>query len=50
MGVANFNTLAGRLARKHGPRFRPNRLLRDLAKTNETFYERFAERKDKRAA
>ena len=50
MGVANFNGLASRLARKHGPRFRPNRLLRDLAKTNETFYGRFAETEDRRAA
>jgi 3-hydroxyacyl-CoA dehydrogenase/enoyl-CoA hydratase/3-hydroxybutyryl-CoA epimerase len=50
MGVANFNALARRLARKHGPRFRPNRLLRDLAKSNETFYGRFAEKVDRQAA
>jgi len=50
MGVAEFNALAGRLARKHGPRFRPNRLLRDLAKSNETFYGRFAAGADQQAA
>jgi 3-hydroxyacyl-CoA dehydrogenase/enoyl-CoA hydratase/3-hydroxybutyryl-CoA epimerase len=42
MGVAEFNALASRLARKHGPRFRPNKLLRDLARNGDTFYGRFA--------
>lgn len=50
MGVAEFNERAGRLARKYGPRFRPNRLLRDLAKSNQTFYGRFAAKDDRRAA
>jgi 3-hydroxyacyl-CoA dehydrogenase/enoyl-CoA hydratase/3-hydroxybutyryl-CoA epimerase len=50
MGVANFNALANRFARKHGARFRPNRLLRNLAKNNETFYGRFAAKEAKQAA
>jgi 3-hydroxyacyl-CoA dehydrogenase/enoyl-CoA hydratase/3-hydroxybutyryl-CoA epimerase len=50
MGIANFNALASRLARKHGPRFRPNRLLRKLAKSNETFYGRFATKGTRQAA
>jgi len=41
MGAAEFVALLVRLSRKHGPRFRPNRLLRDMAKTGETFYRRF---------
>ena len=32
MGVAEFVKLCERLAKKHGPRFKPNRLLRDMAK------------------
>jgi 3-hydroxyacyl-CoA dehydrogenase/enoyl-CoA hydratase/3-hydroxybutyryl-CoA epimerase len=50
MGVANFNALANRFARKHGARFRPNRLLRNLAKNNETFYGRFAAKEARQAA
>jgi 3-hydroxyacyl-CoA dehydrogenase / enoyl-CoA hydratase / 3-hydroxybutyryl-CoA epimerase len=50
MGVAEFITLAKRLAKKHGPRFKPNRLLRDMAKKNETFYSRFTPADDKDAA
>jgi 3-hydroxyacyl-CoA dehydrogenase/enoyl-CoA hydratase/3-hydroxybutyryl-CoA epimerase len=42
MGAAAFLDLAKRLARKHGPRFRPNKLLRDMAAGGETFYGRFA--------
>ncbi len=41
MGAANFVTLCRKLARKHGPRFRPNRLLNQMAKNGETFYGRF---------
>jgi 3-hydroxyacyl-CoA dehydrogenase/enoyl-CoA hydratase/3-hydroxybutyryl-CoA epimerase len=44
MGTAEFVALAKRLARKHGLRFRPNRLLREMAKTSETFYGRFSEK------
>jgi 3-hydroxyacyl-CoA dehydrogenase/enoyl-CoA hydratase/3-hydroxybutyryl-CoA epimerase len=41
MGTAAFVALARKLARKHGRRFRPNRLLGDMAAKGETFYGRF---------
>jgi len=41
IGAAAFVATCRRLARKHGPRFRPNRLLRDLAMAGDTFYGRF---------
>jgi 3-hydroxyacyl-CoA dehydrogenase/enoyl-CoA hydratase/3-hydroxybutyryl-CoA epimerase len=41
MGTKAFVDRLRRLARKHGPRFRPNRLLLDLARNGETFYRRF---------
>ena len=41
MGAAAFVALCKRLAAKHGPRFKPNRLLLDMAKKGETFYGRF---------
>jgi 3-hydroxyacyl-CoA dehydrogenase/enoyl-CoA hydratase/3-hydroxybutyryl-CoA epimerase len=41
MGADAFVALARKLARKHGRRFRPNRLLRDMAAKGETFYGRF---------
>jgi 3-hydroxyacyl-CoA dehydrogenase/enoyl-CoA hydratase/3-hydroxybutyryl-CoA epimerase len=41
IGVAEFVTLCNRLARKYGPRFKPNRLLREMARKGETFYSRF---------
>jgi 3-hydroxyacyl-CoA dehydrogenase/enoyl-CoA hydratase/3-hydroxybutyryl-CoA epimerase len=40
-GAAEFVRLCERLAKRHGPRFRPNRLLREMAKQGETFYGRF---------
>ena len=42
MGVKRFVRLASALAEVHGPRFRPNKLLIDLAETGDTFYGRFA--------
>jgi len=42
MGTRAFVTLCERLARHHGERFAPNALLRDLARTDERFYTRFA--------
>jgi 3-hydroxyacyl-CoA dehydrogenase/enoyl-CoA hydratase/3-hydroxybutyryl-CoA epimerase len=50
MGVAEFVALANRLTKKHGPRFKPNRLLRDMAKKGETFYGRFPPSREKEAA
>jgi len=41
MGVRAFVALCRKLALKHGPRFKPNRLLVDMAKKGETFYGRF---------
>lgn len=42
MGVATFVDLCDELTKKHGQRFLPNELLRDLAASNDTFYRRFA--------
>jgi 3-hydroxyacyl-CoA dehydrogenase / enoyl-CoA hydratase / 3-hydroxybutyryl-CoA epimerase len=50
MGVGEFVALANRLAKKHGPRFKPNKLLRDMAKKGETFYRRFPPEREKEAA
>ena len=41
MGVANFVALAKKLQRKYGKQFAVPRILTDMAKTGETFYERF---------
>ncbi|GLK54678.1 3-hydroxyacyl-CoA dehydrogenase/enoyl-CoA hydratase/3-hydroxybutyryl-CoA epimerase [Methylopila capsulata] len=42
MGPKAFVALAEGLAAKHGPRFAPNALLKDLAAKDDTFYGRFA--------
>ena len=42
MGAAEFVKRAERLAKKHGARFKPNRLLKEMARNGETFYGRFA--------
>jgi 3-hydroxyacyl-CoA dehydrogenase/enoyl-CoA hydratase/3-hydroxybutyryl-CoA epimerase len=41
MGVARFVALCDRLAARHGPRFEPNALLRQMAERGETFYGKF---------
>ncbi|MGH6922261.1 MAG: 3-hydroxyacyl-CoA dehydrogenase NAD-binding domain-containing protein [Propylenella sp.] len=41
MGAAEFVALAERLAKKHGPRFKPPALVKEMAKNSETFYGRF---------
>jgi 3-hydroxyacyl-CoA dehydrogenase / enoyl-CoA hydratase / 3-hydroxybutyryl-CoA epimerase len=41
MGVKNFVALCDRLAAKHGARFAPPALLREMAEKGETFYGRF---------
>lgn len=38
MGAATFVKLCESLAKKHGERFKPNRLLKRMAKTGESFY------------
>ncbi len=45
MGTKAFVALCNKLAKKHGDRFQPNRLLKQMAKTNESFYGRFAPKK-----
>lgn len=42
MGADKFVALARRLAKAHGARFKPNRLLTQMAKNNESFYGRFS--------
>ncbi|WP_294642415.1 FAD-dependent oxidoreductase [uncultured Aureimonas sp.] len=42
MGVASFVALCERLAERHGERFRPTPLLKDMAARGESFYSRFA--------
>ncbi len=49
MGAKAFVDLCGRLAKLYGNRFRPPKLLRDMAKQGETFYRRFPPEK-RRAA
>jgi 3-hydroxyacyl-CoA dehydrogenase/enoyl-CoA hydratase/3-hydroxybutyryl-CoA epimerase len=44
MGVANFVALCEQLRQKFGDRFAPPKILIDMAKADETFYGRFAER------
>jgi 3-hydroxyacyl-CoA dehydrogenase/enoyl-CoA hydratase/3-hydroxybutyryl-CoA epimerase len=41
MGAPAFVALCDRLAKRHGARFRPNGLLREMARQGETFYGRF---------
>ena len=42
MGAKKFVALAQKFEKKYGPRFKPPKLLLDLAEKNETFYGRFA--------
>ena len=42
MGTRKFVELCERLAKKHGPRFKPGKLLIEMARTNDQFYHRFA--------
>ncbi|WP_434053071.1 MAG: 3-hydroxyacyl-CoA dehydrogenase NAD-binding domain-containing protein [Roseibium sp.] len=41
MGTPAFVDICKKFTRKWGPRFKPNKLLRDMAKANETFYGKF---------
>jgi 3-hydroxyacyl-CoA dehydrogenase/enoyl-CoA hydratase/3-hydroxybutyryl-CoA epimerase len=45
MGAAAFVAQCEALAQKHGKRFMPNQLLRDMAAKGESFYKRFAPQK-----
>jgi 3-hydroxyacyl-CoA dehydrogenase/enoyl-CoA hydratase/3-hydroxybutyryl-CoA epimerase len=42
IGAKAFVARCDALAKKHGERFAPNKLLRDMAAKGQTFYERFA--------
>jgi len=50
MGTAEFVELCKKFTRKWGPRFKPNKLLRDMAKNGDTFYGRFPPKQEKPAA
>jgi len=49
MGTKAFVELCNGLAKRHGERFKPPKLLRDMAKSGETFYGRFPPDKRKAA-
>jgi len=49
MGAKAFVELCSGLAKKYGDRFKPSKLLRDMAKTDDTFYHRFPSEKRKAA-
>jgi 3-hydroxyacyl-CoA dehydrogenase/enoyl-CoA hydratase/3-hydroxybutyryl-CoA epimerase len=49
MGAKAFVDLCNGLAKKYGGRFKPSKLLRDMAKTGDTFYHRFPPEKRKAA-
>jgi 3-hydroxyacyl-CoA dehydrogenase/enoyl-CoA hydratase/3-hydroxybutyryl-CoA epimerase len=49
MGTKAFVDLCKKLEKKYGPRFKPSKLLIDMAKKGETFYGRFAPDKHKAA-
>jgi 3-hydroxyacyl-CoA dehydrogenase / enoyl-CoA hydratase / 3-hydroxybutyryl-CoA epimerase len=50
MGTKAFVELCKGLAKRYGARFRPGKLLRELASTGETFYGRFPPERRKAAA
>jgi 3-hydroxyacyl-CoA dehydrogenase/enoyl-CoA hydratase/3-hydroxybutyryl-CoA epimerase len=49
MGLPAFVAECDALAGKYGDRFKPNALLRDMAKKGETFYGRFGAQQKKAA-
>ncbi len=50
VGSKKFVALCRDLEKKHGPRFKPCKLLIDMAESNDSFYRRFAPPKKKEAA
>jgi 3-hydroxyacyl-CoA dehydrogenase / enoyl-CoA hydratase / 3-hydroxybutyryl-CoA epimerase len=50
MGTKKFVALCERLAQKYGERFAPNKLLVEMAAKGESFYSRFAPKRQKQAA
>jgi 3-hydroxyacyl-CoA dehydrogenase/enoyl-CoA hydratase/3-hydroxybutyryl-CoA epimerase len=49
MGAKAFVELCNRLTKKYGDRFKPGKLLRDMAKNGDTFYHRFPPERRKAA-
>ena len=49
MGAKAFVDMCNDLAKKYGTRFKPGKLLREMAKTGDTFYHRFPSEKRKAA-
>ena len=50
MGTKRFVDLCKRFQKKFGPRFKPSKLLAEMAARDERFYERFAPEKQRAAA
>jgi len=50
MGTKKFVALCEQLAQKYGERFKPNKLLVEMAAKGESFYARFAPKRQKAAA
>lgn len=50
MGTESFVALCEYFAKKYGKRFKPNKLLKEMAEKGETFYGRFATHGTKQAA
>ena len=50
MGTPQFVALCERLEEKYGERFKPSKLLRDMAATDDTFYHRFGPTRPRAAA
>src|SRR6185369_12783209 len=50
MGTNKFVALCEKLAQKYGERFSPNKLLVEMAQKGESFYARFAPKREKAAA
>src|SRR5690242_5631627 len=50
MGVKKFVALCEKLAQKYGERFNPNKLLVEMAQKGESFYARFAPKRQQQAA
>jgi 3-hydroxyacyl-CoA dehydrogenase / enoyl-CoA hydratase / 3-hydroxybutyryl-CoA epimerase len=50
MGTKKFVALCEKLAQKYGERFKPNKQLVDMAAKGESFYSRFAPKRQKAAA
>jgi 3-hydroxyacyl-CoA dehydrogenase/enoyl-CoA hydratase/3-hydroxybutyryl-CoA epimerase len=49
MGTKAFVEMCNKLAKKYGNRFKPNKLLREMAASGDSFYHRFLSEKRKAA-